>query len=63
MGEAASVIKALSCQDCARYVCNACRFHSKCSQCCDLEWETEEVALPDDDSIVGAGECCDARKE
>ena len=34
MGEVASVIKALSCDSCAKYVCNGAQIHS---QCCDEE--------------------------
>ena len=32
MGEVGSVIKALSCDSCAKYVCNGASMHS---QCCD----------------------------
>ena len=28
MGEVSSVIKALSCESCAKYVCNAMKIHS-----------------------------------
>ena len=65
MGEVASVLKAFSCVDCARYVCNACHCHSTCWKCCEIEFETTEVSIHDDDStysveVVG---CCEARKE
>ena len=69
MGEVASVIRAFSCEACAtqcsRFVCNACHFHSTCLECCEVEFETTEVEIPDDDSqysvqILG---CCGARKE
>ena len=65
MGEVASVIRAFSCEACAKFVCNACRCHSSCLECCDIESETTEVDIPDDDSqysvqVVG---CCGARKE
>ena len=65
MGEVASVIKAFSCEACAKYVCNACRCHSSCLECCDVEFETTEVELPDDDSIysVEVVGCCGARKQ
>ncbi len=65
MGEVASIIKACSCQDCAKYVCNACRCHSSCLEFCDIEFETTEIDLSDDDSqydieVIG---CCGARKQ
>ena len=34
MGEVASVVRALSCDACAKYVCNGANIHS---QCCDEE--------------------------
>ena len=64
MGEVASVLKACSCSDMAKYVCNAMHLHSKCSDCCDIEFETTEVHVGDgDDSeyeieVIG---CCTAR--
>ena len=65
MGEVTSVIKAFSCEACAKFVCNAMRLHSTCLDCCEVEFETTEVEIPDDDSqysvhVVG---CCGARKE
>ena len=60
MGQAASVIKMLSCDAIAKYVCNAMTLHSKCSNCCEFDLETTEVALPDDDSetSVSVEGCC-----
>lgn len=31
------------CRYCSKYVCNAMKCHSKCSDCCDVEVETTEV--------------------
>ena len=47
------------CDSCSRYVCNACHFHSQCSECCSIEMETEKVDLPDgeDEELVVDG-CC-----
>ena len=49
MGQLLSIIpeaiKASSCSDCAKYVCNAMRIHSKCSDCCECDLETEEVEV------------------
>ena len=65
MGEVASIIKAFSCSDCAKYVCNHMHLHSKCRDCCEIDFVTEEVELPDDDDdstysveVIG---CCAAR--
>ena len=64
MGEVASVIKALSCESCARYVCNAMRCQSKCRDCCEIDFVTEEIDLPDDDSTysVEVNGCCETHK-
>ena len=44
MGNQLGVItKAINCQECSRYVCNACAVHSKCSGCCEVDVETTEV--------------------
>ena len=63
MGQFASVIKALSCADCVRYVCNSMHVNPKCSDCCELDFVTDEVHVNDDDSeteieVIG---CCVAR--
>ena len=64
MGEVASVIKALSCDACAKYVCNSMQIHSKCRDCCELDLSTQEIEIPDDDSIysVEVENCCQVRK-
>jgi hypothetical protein len=53
------IVKALSCQDCARYVCNAMHCHSTCLGCCEFDIETTEVDIPDDNSAysVEVGGC------
>ena len=64
MGEAASILRALSCSDCARYVCNAMHCHSSCGEhCCELDFVTQEVELPETDEIdIEVQGCCLARK-
>ena len=48
MGQAiGGILSALSCQDCARYVCNSMDIHSSCSDCCDFELHTSEVEVAD----------------
>ena len=64
MGEVASVMKAFSCSDCAKFVCNAMHCKSKCRDCCEIDFATDEIVLPDDDStysveVIG---CCGARE-
>ena len=48
MGEVASVIKAFSCDACAKYVCNSMQIHSKCRDCCEFDVTTDEIEIPDD---------------
>ena len=60
-----SALKVINCDTCAKYVCNACKIHSKCSGCCDLEIETQEIELPkDDDSDISVevDGCCHINK-
>ena len=55
MGEVASVVRALSCDACAKYVCNGASLHS---QCCDDEdgcnWDvqTEVTAIQSDEDEI-----------
>ena len=65
MGQIAlAALKAINCDNCAKYVCNACKVHSKCSDCCDLSIETEKVELSDTDSSmsVEVGGCINFHK-
>ena len=64
MGEVASVIKALSCDACAKYVCNKMQIHSKCRDCCEIDFVTDEIEISDDESIysVEVDGCFQARK-
>ena len=55
MGQQASALKFLACNDWARYVCNACHLHSKCSDCCEVDVETHEIEVASEDS----DNCCD----
>jgi hypothetical protein len=46
---AAGIVRAFDCQclgDCAKYVLNSCHLHSKCSDCCELDIETDEIEVP-----------------
>ena len=53
MGQIAlTALKAINCDTCAKYVCNACKIHSKCSNCCEFDVETKKVELSDTDSSM-----------
>ena len=47
---------------CAKYVCNACKLHSKCSECCDVEVETTETTESDHETEVECDGCCYVKK-
>ena len=62
MGEAASVLAGVfeceCCSDCAKYVLNAAHCSSKCSNCCELEVETQAIAIADDsEEELAVGNC------
>ena len=64
MGEVASVVKAFSCDACAKYVCNAMHCQSKCRDCCEIDFVTEEIELDDNSEFsVEVFGCCEARKK
>jgi len=64
MGEVASVVKAFSCDACAKYVCNAKHCQSKCRDCCEIDFVTEEIELDDNSEFsVEVFGCCEARKK
>ena len=64
MGQATSVLGALNCSDCAKFVCNSMQCHSKCmNDCCEIDIETQEVEIPEGDDIeIEVQGCCLARK-
>ena len=65
MGNVASILKVINCETCAKYVCNACKVHSKCSGCCEIDVETTEVELPadsDSEMSVEVEGCCHFNK-
>ena len=60
-----SALKVINCDTCAKYVCNACKVHSKCSGCCEIDVETTEIELPadsDSEMSVEVGGCCHFNK-
>ena len=38
------------CDSCSKYVLNAMECDSKCSDCCEIHFETHEIEISDDDS-------------
>ena len=66
MGQAvAGIIQALSCAECAKYVCNSMDLKSSCSECCDFELHTAEVEVADSGSefSIDVEGCCAARSK
>ncbi len=54
MGEVAGVVRALSCDACAKYVCNGASLHSQCCNnedgCnCDMKTEVTAIQSNEDD--------------
>ena len=66
MGQAvAGIFQALSCAECAKYVCNSMDLKSSCSECCDFELHTAEVEVADSGSefSIDVEGCCAARSK
>jgi len=61
MGQVAQVVRALSCESCARFVCNACTVDSTCCDLCTLHVETEKIDLPESDDEIDIPGCCTAK--
>ena len=60
-----SALKVINCDSCSKYVCNAMKVQSKCSDCCEIDVETEEIEIPkDDDSDISVEVegCCSVHK-
>ena len=60
-----SALKVINCSDCAKYVCNACKVHSNCSDCCSIDITTEAIDVaPDNDSDISVEVegCCSMHK-
>ena len=64
MGQAGAVLRALSCRDCAMYVCNAMQIHSECCGMCSCEYVTEKIDPQESDSDfeLEMSDCCSVRK-
>ena len=66
MGQAiGGIFKALSCTDCAKYVCNSMDLKSSCSECCEFEMHTSEVEVADSTSefSIDVEGCCATRSK
>ena len=61
MGQVIPIVKALGCNDCAKYVCNACHVKSKCSECCEVDMETDEISVKSHSSGSLSADCCGNR--
>jgi hypothetical protein len=62
MGQAASVLKAFSCDAMWKYVCNAQHLKSRCcGDFCEVEYTTEMVDISDSETEIEITGCCSAR--
>ena len=65
MGEVASAVKALSCDSCAKYVCNSASIHSQCcdeeDSCnCDVKTEATKLeAIEEEEVKIEMDSCCE----
>ena len=64
MGEAASLVKSLSCESFAKYCCNAMHIHSDCCRgMCTFSYDTDMVEVSDSSSEYELeSDCCVLRK-
>ena len=64
MGEAASLVKAFSCQALAKYCCNAMHIRSDCCEgLCTFSYDTDMVEVSGSDSEYELeSDCCVLRK-
>jgi len=53
-----TILKGLTCETCYKYVLNDWHCHTECCDCCDMNCDTNEVALsdPDDNIKVDVGD-------
>ena len=61
MGQVIPIFKALGCNDCAKYVGNACHVKSRCSDCCELDVDTEAIEVKSHSSSSLSADCCGNR--
>ena len=56
------ISKSLNCYYLSKYVCNACKFHSKCSDCCDVDMETTEIKDDEHEEEIECNDCFYAKR-
>ena len=63
MGSAASVLKVLNCDTCAKYVLNAARFESECCGCwrVDIQTDLVDVIAEVSDEEIICDSCCSVK--
>ena len=67
VGLLTKLLDALSCADCARFVCNSMHFKSMCcgkgENCCSVELDTDLVSIPSESSeeFELETDCCTVR--
>ena len=65
MGNVASILKTLNCEYCSKYVFDAMRINSKCSDCCSFSLKTDPIEVSQDsdsDISVEVQGCCTIHK-
>ena len=66
MGNAVSILKDCShlSENCSKYVCNSMTFHSDCCDYVNVDCQTNEIDISDNDSeIEFESECCTYHKK
>ncbi len=64
MGQVVSILSELKCgkicDNCSKYILNSMECDSKCSECCEIHFQTNEIEISDDDSDteLEIGGCC-----
>ena len=58
MGQQTSMLSDLACRDWARFVFNSCHLHSKCSNCCEVDVDTDLVSVQSSEEEEEALGCC-----
>ena len=58
MGANGSALRFLACSDFYKYVTNSCHVKSRCSDCCELEVDTDMVNVTESEEEDGVRICC-----
>ena len=53
-----NIISSLSCSDLYKYVLNSMHCHSKCSDCCSFDCDTDQIPIESDNEHDNPLLCC-----